>query len=90
MDGRALVGTLRGRQEFKKLPVILTSGLVLTFEIIHPLDHGMAVGERSSYNCSPSCNWKSKLNDDQIARFQGPKQDVVSLQDVVYSGFVGA
>ena len=32
--------------------------------------HAQFPGKLLAYNCSPSFNWKSKLNDDQIARFQ--------------------
>jgi len=32
--------------------------------------HAEFPGKLLAYNCSPSFNWKSKLDDDQIARFQ--------------------
>ena len=32
--------------------------------------HAQFPGKLLAYNCSPSFNWKSKLDDDQIARFQ--------------------
>ncbi|NJP06790.1 MAG: isocitrate lyase [Chloroflexaceae bacterium] len=32
--------------------------------------HGKYPGKLLAYNCSPSFNWKKKLNDDQIASFQ--------------------
>ncbi len=41
MDGRALVIELRGRSAFKKLPIIITSGLVRVSEITDLLDIGV-------------------------------------------------
>jgi isocitrate lyase len=32
--------------------------------------HAEFPGKKLAYNCSPSFNWKSHLDDDQIARFQ--------------------
>ena len=32
--------------------------------------HARYPGKLLAYNCSPSCNWKKKLSDDEIARFQ--------------------
>ena len=32
--------------------------------------HARFPGKRLAYNCSPSFNWKAKLDDDTIARFQ--------------------
>ncbi|MWB99953.1 isocitrate lyase [Agromyces seonyuensis] len=32
--------------------------------------HAKFPGQRLSYNCSPSFNWKKALDDDQIAKFQ--------------------
>ncbi|MBX3179907.1 MAG: response regulator [Candidatus Hydrogenedentes bacterium] len=41
MDGRRLLGELRSRENFKKLPVILTSGLARVSEIADLLDVGV-------------------------------------------------
>ncbi len=34
------------------------------------LDFSCLTGKMLAYNCSPSFNWKKKLNDDDIAMFQ--------------------
>jgi DNA-binding response OmpR family regulator len=41
MDGRALVMEVRARKAFKKLPIIITSGLVRVSEITDLLDIGV-------------------------------------------------
>lgn len=41
MDGRSLVMEIRGRSGFKKLPIIITSGLVRVSEITDLLDIGV-------------------------------------------------
>lgn len=41
MDGRSLVMEVRGRNAFKKLPIIITSGLVRVSEITDLLDIGV-------------------------------------------------
>jgi DNA-binding response OmpR family regulator len=41
MDGRSLVMEIRGRREFRKLPIIITSGLVRVSEITDLLDIGV-------------------------------------------------
>lgn len=41
MDGRALVAAVRSLERFKKLPIIITSGLVQVSEITDLLDPGV-------------------------------------------------
>ncbi len=50
--------------------------------------HKQFPGKLLAYNCSPSFNWKRKLNDEQIARFQDEIGDMgYKFQFVTLAGF---
>ncbi|RFA15713.1 isocitrate lyase [Subtercola boreus] len=45
-------------------------------------------GKKLAYNCSPSFNWKSKLDDDQIAKFQRELASMgYAFQFITLAGF---
>ncbi|WAH39181.1 isocitrate lyase [Alicyclobacillus dauci] len=50
--------------------------------------HSQYPGKLLAYNCSPSFNWKKKLDDEQIARFQDELGDMgYKFQFVTLAGF---
>ncbi len=50
--------------------------------------HAKFPGKRLSYNCSPSFNWKSHLDDDQIAKFQRELASMgYAFQFITLAGF---
>ncbi|WP_082233445.1 isocitrate lyase [Halobacillus massiliensis] len=50
--------------------------------------HEQFPGKLLAYNCSPSFNWKSKLNDEQIAQFQQKLSEMgYKFQFVTLAGF---
>ena len=50
--------------------------------------HAKFPGQRLSYNCSPSFNWKRHLDDDQIAKFQRELASMgYAFQFITLAGF---